>query len=137
MQKFTTEMFSTLGSEHIASEPHMRIQIVIITNHYVFSGYFDNYHGELLIIVLEGRINLRTSSGLLEELTEGDQALLVDGEGFNITKSSPSFSHHLWSDTHLGFHWASIGSQWQLHRRHLDWWDEYESLQYVLNLPAL
>ncbi len=101
MQKFTTEMFSTLGSEHIASEPHMRIQIVIITNHYVFSGYFDNYHGELLIIVLEGRINLRTSSGLLEELTEGDQALLVDGEGFNITKSSPSIA-----DAKLEFIWS-------------------------------
>jgi hypothetical protein len=73
------------GSRHFASEPHVRIQVVRIPG---IGGkeqkdFFAGYHGELIVICLEGRCRVETrDSGI--NLAEMDQALLLDGEGFRI-----------------------------------------------------
>ena len=76
-----------LASEgrHLASEPHLRIQVRRVpgTAHEQRRDLFGGYHGELLVICLKGQCRIETgSSGL--DLAELDQALLVDGEPFRL-----------------------------------------------------
>lgn len=70
---------------HYASEPHLRIQVLRIPGgrNQPAEDLFGNYHGELLIVVLQGRCRVETATSSLD-LGEYDQALLLDGEAFRI-----------------------------------------------------
>jgi len=72
------------GGRHLASEPHIRIQVLPVRARSEDDGsLFAEYHGELLIHCLDGACRVRTASDRVE-LAAGDQVLLVDGEPFRI-----------------------------------------------------
>lgn len=48
---------------------------------------FDQYHGELLIQILEGTATIRTAESK-QQMEAGDQVLLVDGEPFNLNPTN-------------------------------------------------
>lgn len=69
-------------SRHLASEPHMRVEVMRIETKST-SALFDKYHGELLIVIWSGNATLHTASGA-QLLQAGDQCLLSNGEPFKI-----------------------------------------------------
>jgi|GEM_PF-2704179 hypothetical protein len=71
---------------HYASEPHLRIQVLRIPgarNQPAKEPLFGNYHGEVLVVALQGRCRVEAATSTLD-LGEHDQALLLDGEPFRI-----------------------------------------------------
>lgn len=86
MNYFSSQTLSEATGRHIASEPHLRIQVLSIPAD-ASSEFFDHYHGELLLLILEGKAKIRTPESEIE-LSQGDQVLLVDGEKFNILPAS-------------------------------------------------
>lgn len=85
-------------SRHLASEPHMRIQIMKISST-ASQELFDRYHGELLIIIWSGDAVLKTKDGI-QRMGIGDQCLLVDGEPFNLrpeTEGKEIVAQMIWS----------------------------------------
>ncbi len=85
-------------SRHFASEPHMRIQVLDISNKAPDTPLFDTYHGELLIICLQGSVDIRTD-GQTTRLNLHDQVLLVDGESFSFdpVSSEPPIIQFVWA----------------------------------------
>ncbi|MBU1535722.1 hypothetical protein KKF84_10405 [Myxococcota bacterium] len=85
MYYFSSDRIRNEANKHLASEPHIRIQILTIP-YRAGQKLFDEYHGELLIQILDGSAILQT---LNEEraLVPGDQVLLEDGEGFVLRPS--------------------------------------------------
>ena len=75
------------GGRHFASEAHLRIQVlpVPVTGAGDPRELFAGYHGELLVLCVQGGCSVRTKDGS-NQLDEGDQALLVDGEPFAIDR---------------------------------------------------
>jgi hypothetical protein len=98
MELFTSNQLAITGGRHIASEPHMRVQVLTLTTE-SSKEFFDTYHGELLIIVLEGSLKL-TTIDRSEILNRGDQALLIDSEKFNAL---PADGH---SEVKVEYIWA-------------------------------
>ncbi len=88
MNFFSSEIFNNCDNRHIASEPHIRIQILTIQFR-EDADFFENYHGELLIIIHSGTAKIQTRS---EEktLSDNDQVLLIDGEGFILNPLNES-----------------------------------------------
>lgn len=85
-------------SRHLASEPHMRIQVMRIDT-VSTTDLFDGYHGELLIMIWSGNAVLRTAEGS-QPLKAGDQCMLVDGEPFKINpeaEGAPIVVQMIWS----------------------------------------
>ncbi len=82
MELFLKDNVTNREDGHLASEPHMRVQIRTLTLE-SSTEYFEKYHGEVLLIVLDGEAIIRTM-GKTEILGKGDQALMIDGEKFNI-----------------------------------------------------
>jgi hypothetical protein len=80
-----------MEGRHIASESHVRIQILSIPgmSPELRSDYFDAYHGELLIVGLRGscRVEGPTSYVVLDET---DEVFLSAGEPFRIVGIDPS-----------------------------------------------
>lgn len=70
---------------HFASEPHLRIQVLPVSAGELGRSkeLFGGYHGELIVICLQGRCRVETSTSALD-LAEHDEALLVDGEPFRV-----------------------------------------------------
>jgi len=60
----------------------MRVQVITIP-HVHEDRPFDQYHGELLIQVLDGSGLLKTVNSEIT-MHVGDQALLMNGEGFSL-----------------------------------------------------
>lgn len=69
-------------SRHLASEPHMRIQVMKIETK-TYRELFHGYHGELLIVVWSGTALLETATES-QLLNAGDQCLLAGGEPFKV-----------------------------------------------------
>jgi homogentisate 1,2-dioxygenase len=82
MKRFAREDLLRSDGSHITSEPHVRMHVTSVTQEHP-SDLFENYHGELLLIVLKGRCAV-VSSTEQHHLNQGDQALLVDGEAFGL-----------------------------------------------------
>lgn len=70
------------NSRHFASEPHLRIQVIPIPVGHASESLFD-FHGELLLICLYGKVVVRTTESRFP-LVEYDQLLLIDGEKFSV-----------------------------------------------------
>jgi homogentisate 1,2-dioxygenase len=80
MEIWTADHLRQKAGQHIASEPHLRIEIQEVTS----SMRLDTlYHGELLVLILHGSVNVRTEKGL-QKVSPGDQILLSDGESFEL-----------------------------------------------------
>lgn len=98
--KFIPEtVFTRADSRHLASETHLRIQILEIPNTDAPPGFFDIRHGELLIIVLSGSGVLETRDAS-QSLKKGDQALVTQSESFRLVPSAqPSdlFVQMIWA----------------------------------------
>lgn len=80
MDYFSSELFAKADNRHIASEPHIRIQVLTIS-YREDVDFFDKYHGELLIIIHSGAAKIQTRAKE-KILKTNDQVLLIDGEGF-------------------------------------------------------
>lgn len=76
---------------HFASEPHLRIQVLPVPPSSERRELFENYHGELLIICLQGFVTVRTVKKEFP-LEVGDQILLIDGEPFAIDSNGETES---------------------------------------------
>jgi hypothetical protein len=76
------------GGRHLASEPHIRIQVQPVPVRASDGApFFTRYHGELLIHCVQGACRVETERAACE-LAQGDQVLLFDGEGFRIDRSN-------------------------------------------------
>ncbi|MBU1410377.1 hypothetical protein KKC22_02555 [Myxococcota bacterium] len=80
MYYYSIDKIKNEENRHLASEPHLRIQILTMS-YRKDAKRFDAYHGELLIQILDGSASLETAKEKAV-LAPGDQVLLVDGEGF-------------------------------------------------------
>ncbi len=82
MQFSSAEIFQRDDGRHLASEPHLRVQILTL-DYQAAPQFFDGYHGELLIQIHDGAALLSTRNAE-RRMEVGDQALLVDGEAFML-----------------------------------------------------
>lgn len=80
-----SSLLATSEGRHFASEPHVRIQVLRLPR--AKQGpprdLFSGYHGELLVICLDGRCRVETEGGG-HDLSAHDQAFLADGEPFRV-----------------------------------------------------
>jgi hypothetical protein len=88
MQCFKASQGKGEENRHLVSEAHMRVQVITIP-HAHEDGLFDRYHGELLIQVLDGSGLLKTVNSEIT-MQVGDQALLMNGEGFSLGPTAGS-----------------------------------------------
>ena len=88
MERFPrSRLLAHRGGRHLASEPHIRIQVQPVPVHAATGeALFDAYHGELLINCLLGDCLVVTARESCA-LAQGDQALLLDGEAFRIDRA--------------------------------------------------
>ena len=96
MEVWTSDYLLRKAGQHIASEPHIRVQILEISSS-LPGGY--SYHGELLLLILRGTCAVRTEK---EDrmVNVGDQVLLADGEEFKIAllnEDSPVIVQMVWA----------------------------------------
>lgn len=73
-------------TRHLASEPHIRIQVITIP-YYDGDKYFE-FHGELLLIALKGEGYVKTKKRKIE-FKKDDQVLLTDGDPFYLSSKAP------------------------------------------------
>jgi hypothetical protein len=86
MKRWThAQLVSEGAGRHLASEAHLRVQVVSVpaAREPPPGELFSGYHGELLVLCLQGRCRVDIGASTLE-LDAHDQALLVDGEPFRI-----------------------------------------------------
>ena len=87
MEVWTSDYLLHKAGQHIASEPHIRVQILEISSS-LPGGY--SYHGELLLLILSGACTVRTEKEN-RTVNVGDQVLLTDGEKFEIALLNEAF----------------------------------------------
>jgi len=82
------QLTSESVGRHLASEAHLRAQIVSIpaSDERTSDALFSGYHGELLILCAKGSVRVRTGESTTV-LEERDQALLIDGEPFRVDRA--------------------------------------------------
>ena len=99
MQYWKKETLLNLDEgRHLASEPHMRIQLMRIDTTPT-ADLFDRYHGELMVIAISGGIVLHLTGGT-QLLNEGDQCLLAGSEPFKLgpeAEGTASVVQMIWS----------------------------------------
>ena len=83
------EYLLNMAGSHVSSEKHSRIQILDIMETVHRSGFTSS--GELLIQVLEGKIEIKVKDDL-SEVSKCDQALILSGESFSVINLSESTS---------------------------------------------
>lgn len=86
MEVWTAGYLLRKAGQHIASEPHIRVQILEISTS-LSASY--SYHGELLLLILRGTCALRTEKEN-RIVNVGDQVLLTAGEKFEIALPNDS-----------------------------------------------
>lgn len=81
-QYLSIDYIKNCENRHIASESHIRIHLSEIQ--YKNEEHYFDFHGELLIIIIEGTGIIKTKLKEIEVNTN-DQILLINGESFFFT----------------------------------------------------
>jgi hypothetical protein len=95
MLRFSRQQLLRASGQHLASTPHVRLQVLAITQTSA-APPFARDHGEVLLVVLAGSCNLVLDKDQ-HPMVPGDQALVEDGEAFMLfSKNADAIVQFVW-----------------------------------------